>query len=287
MNRALRQMHQLQHSTIPLPGDPRLYAFVEGANASYLSKDDHATNLEEWRSWNAAKEKGDALRQRIASLKRQMPHRTGDLCQPWGDAVARMMAKYRALERAKQTKLPLSLYAFERQTGCRGKLTASDYKTILLGVDPIRALSEACHLPRETVEAAATRNEFTEVTFMHRVWRHYGTEDGIRNTIVTLDLLTKFVTLTHGTWSKTEVSQDAISSSAFVQRNYNPLEKFVDVVDFYSQHRSHNQQAVVKRVLDGIECSWEFSVPDHIDQYLNVRYSTLGECFSEALPPQL
>ena len=73
---------------------------------------------------------------------------------------------------------------------------------------------------------------------------------------------------------------------SMLSMNFNDLQRFVDFIDYYSQHSSQNQQATIKRVLDGMECIWGVNVPEHIDQYLDVAYSTIGECFSGALPQQ-
>ena len=96
-----------------LPGDARLYE-LDGIIEAQVSWRTHEEIWRRWRKWASAKEGGDALRARIATLRDDVAKRKGALCQEWGAALEHAARKYATLDRAIQTGLPLSLEEFER-----------------------------------------------------------------------------------------------------------------------------------------------------------------------------
>lgn len=276
-----RELMAIQHgASIPVKGDARLY-ILEGVHASQIRDDTHEQTLERWREWTEAKAKGDELRNRIANLRSAIPHRNGDLCKPWGGALESVALRHGNLRRASRSGLPLTLNQFERKSGIRGKFdNATHYRNLLTGTEnPVQTVAEVCQVEREEIEDLRSESvPFVEYTFLHRVYLKFiHAEDAVGRTQLALDCASSFVEWTHGEWNKTTITTNGIRYGiSMLSMGIRELTMFVEFIDEHSKHASQRQQQVVDRLFDALECMWGMLVPDHIDEWLDVRHRSLA-----------
>ena len=97
---------KMQHPTLPMRGDPRLYTLEAGLSPEQISAKTHELTLTRWREWREEKDAAEALRQRVEALQEEVADRNGSLMRGWRQPLEEVTLKYLALTLAQQTGLP-------------------------------------------------------------------------------------------------------------------------------------------------------------------------------------
>ena len=273
----MRRQLQLQHPTAPLPGDSRLY-ILDGVTAKHIDDSTHEHTLRRWRAWRHTKHAAEELSSRIKSLSQDISSRHGGLLQAWGPSYELFVLKYHRLNRAMDTRLPLTSTLFESRTGLSG-VSAAEYRRILTGTDPVVELAEAYQTDIKTIEALeANHRSDIEYTFLHRVIRIIIAERSIADRLrMILDMIEEFLEWSHGTFHKTRVTRHGVGYTLFSLRlHIADLESFVDYIDTHSKQLGGNPSAVV---LSALEAIWGIPVTEEANEYLNVVHRRLSDIF--------
>ena len=267
-------------------GDDLLYDIrgVALSNINEIIDDEtHEYMVKQYREYLEDKMKGDALREAITELISLLDGKMGDLMQPWSHALTAFIQRHSNLSNAAETRLPLTLSLFERRSGLYDKIgSAAEYRQLLVGAeDPIRALADACEVERETIEALqADAPPFVEVTFLHRMYRHFRDVIGAKRRVqITLECIYAAIDSAHGSWRRAIVHENGEMTmpTCLFRVDIESLTAFYRFIHRYTSQSTTNQQAKVTQLLEALETMWSVHISDTTNEYLQMRVYTLAE----------